>query len=36
MDVFEMMCNFLDTPVVIDEIVLDFIENAEVHENINL
>ena len=30
-----MMCNFLDTPVVIDEVVLNYIESVEETE-INL
>ena len=36
MNMFEMMCNFLDTPCVIDEVVLNYIENAEEHTEINL
>lgn len=32
MDMLEMMCNFLDTPCVIDEVVLNYVESVEEHE----
>ena len=36
MDIFEMLCNFIDTPMVIDEAVLDYVEKEKSIEDISI
>lgn len=36
MDMFEMLCNFIDTPAVMDEVVLNYVEKEKTIEDVRI